>query len=101
MIITVERNRGVQYNSKLISRLSSYCSLKLVKKVKNAQRSGPLEISGKIRGKRYNAKPLGMLYNANNSRKQTRGAKKKEDNKEVMEQQQLEGGQKVKKCKKI
>src|SRR3954466_14059486 len=50
MQTTAESKRWEQKKSKIISRLSRYCSLKLVKKVKNAQRSGPLEISGKFRG---------------------------------------------------
>src|SRR2546429_6722052 len=50
MQTTAESKRWEQKKSKLISRLSRYCSLKLVKKVKNAQRSGPLEISREFRG---------------------------------------------------
>src|SRR3954447_16493443 len=69
MQTTAESERWEQKKSKLISRLSSYRSLKLVKKVKNAQRSGPLEISGKNRGKigekDIRQSCLGMLYNAN------------------------------------
>ena len=42
-----------------------------------------------------------MLYNANNSRKQTMGAKKNQVNKQVIEQLQFEGGQKGQKCPKV
>src|SRR2546423_1292221 len=101
MQITAESKRWVQKKSKLISRLSSNYSLKVVKKVKKAQRSGSVEISGKIRGKRYNAKPLGMLYNANNSRKQTMGDRKNEVKKKGIDLFELEIVKKRQKCPKV
>src|SRR5437764_633894 len=76
-----ESKQMLKKKRKLISRLSKNYSLKVFKKIKNAQRSGPLEISVKIRGKSYNTKFLYMIYNPNNSRKQTMGAKKKQVNK--------------------
>src|SRR5436853_112285 len=75
MQITAESKRWVQKKSKLICRLSRYCRLKVVKKVKNAQRSGPLEKDRK--STRRNFSHLGNMYEITSERKRRVQKKRK------------------------